>query len=249
MEHKQYNGWYNYETWLVNLWLGNEQHTENAISDYVKENKLRDLEDDSYTEDVLTLADWLEEFVDKMNPLGSDASMFSDLLGAALSEVNWREIASHYIEDYREPIKEHREYVYGYSYSKIWKFDIDEIDGEFYDLGDSFWDLFNAVVEDAIEQETKSITISWSFDEYDIERAAQLKADSESDSLIAKQASRSVKVDHLETDTPTITLDQKIKNISTISGRKYGVCIDCLGKGTDNEGDCPHCGGKGCRPY
>jgi hypothetical protein len=26
MTKKEYNGWYNYETWLVNLWMGNVTH-------------------------------------------------------------------------------------------------------------------------------------------------------------------------------------------------------------------------------
>ena len=44
---------------------------------------------------MTALKDWVEE----SNPLGDQASMYSDLLGAAISEVNWYEIAQAILED------------------------------------------------------------------------------------------------------------------------------------------------------
>ena len=89
-----YNGWTNYETWNVALWLGNEPGTyedvrvitRRTINKYGKECEYH-------------LADELKGYVEDMMPdLG--ASMAADLLGAALSEVNWQEIAESYIEDF-----------------------------------------------------------------------------------------------------------------------------------------------------
>jgi hypothetical protein len=96
MEEKMsdYNGWTNYETWNVALWLGNEpgtyedvrEMTRVAIRTHGKECEYHLAED---------LKGYVEEL---MPPLG--ASMAADLLGAALCEVNWQEIAESYIEDF-----------------------------------------------------------------------------------------------------------------------------------------------------
>jgi hypothetical protein len=38
-------------------------------------------------------------FIEVLNPLTDGASMFTDLLNAALSEVDWHEIAEAFLED------------------------------------------------------------------------------------------------------------------------------------------------------
>ena len=97
----EYNGWTNYETWNVALWLDNDQGTEGLMREYAQEcyddaegTQLRTREQVATGE----LADRIREYLDENNPV-TDASVYSDLLGAALSEVNWREIAEHYIAD------------------------------------------------------------------------------------------------------------------------------------------------------
>ena len=45
------------------------------------------------------LADRLKEYVEEMNPLTDGASMFTDLLTAAISEVDWHEIAEAFLEE------------------------------------------------------------------------------------------------------------------------------------------------------
>lgn len=85
-----YNGWENYETWNVALWIGNEQYTDEQA---------RELCDGL---DKYDAGQELKEFVESMpdvEPVLENASMASDLLGAALSEVNWSSIAEHYIDD------------------------------------------------------------------------------------------------------------------------------------------------------
>jgi hypothetical protein len=47
---------------------------------------------------TLDLSAMLKDEMEEGNPL-QEAGMYSDMLGAALSEVNWHEIASHMIED------------------------------------------------------------------------------------------------------------------------------------------------------
>ena len=86
----EYNGWTNYETWNVKLWLDNDEGTYDETQHMARGAR-----------DELELADELKSYVEDMMPdLG--ASMFSDLLGAAMQEVNWQEIAAAYIEDYAE---------------------------------------------------------------------------------------------------------------------------------------------------
>jgi hypothetical protein len=94
-----YNGWHNYETWCVNLWMDNEQGSQEFFREQAKE-----IYDDAVAKAWLTreevarhrFADWLKEHYDENIP--EMPGVYGDLLGGALSAVNWDEIARHYIE-------------------------------------------------------------------------------------------------------------------------------------------------------
>jgi hypothetical protein len=101
-----YNGWKNYETWNVALWIDNDQGTYNERCRIVAEC----IEDAPSMEQVprvwtsqqaarYSLADRLKDWVesDMIPDLGS--SMAADLLAAALSEVDWEEIAENWLDD------------------------------------------------------------------------------------------------------------------------------------------------------
>jgi hypothetical protein len=87
-----YNGWKNKETWLVNLWLG----------DVLTEDQ------ESGTE---ITADYVEQFVDDMVDQAMNAGKWSncvytghngfvtDLLNCALCEIDYHELAAHYVEE------------------------------------------------------------------------------------------------------------------------------------------------------
>ena len=62
-----YNGWTNYETWCVKLWIDKEFVTD---------------PDNGLIPDL-------------------GATLAADLLNAALSEVDWREIAENMLEDFQ----------------------------------------------------------------------------------------------------------------------------------------------------
>ena len=106
-EEKTYNGWTNYETWNVKLWIDNEQGTQEYWQEAAQD-ALESADADQYFTKVeraiLNLSDRLkdeyEDIVqDFLESSKMSASFISDLLGAALSQVNWHEIAESLIED------------------------------------------------------------------------------------------------------------------------------------------------------
>ncbi len=101
-EEKKYNGWTNYETWNIALWLGNDEGSSNYWMDVAKETLNNAIADKTFSKienAKLTLMQMLKDEIGDNNPLIDSANMYSDLLNAAISEVNFYEIASHYIDD------------------------------------------------------------------------------------------------------------------------------------------------------
>ena len=100
-EDKKYNGWTNYETWCVNLWMSNDQGSDEYYREMAEETYKQSSADGSFTRAERATLDLMrrlkDEFEEAQPELG--CSMWSDLLNAAMSEVNWYEIASHYIAD------------------------------------------------------------------------------------------------------------------------------------------------------
>lgn len=82
-----YNGWSNYETWNVALWIDNEPDT------YAERYRLARRARHQYD-----LADSLRAWVLAMMP-DIGASMFADLLRAAIGRVDWDELASHWYNE------------------------------------------------------------------------------------------------------------------------------------------------------
>ena len=101
-----YNGWYNYETWLVNLWY------DAAFTDEFEENAERgDYAGMSKEEVINQLADYIRDNVYD----GCDEQMMSsngfiaDIVHGTLGSVDWREIGEHYYDDVKETITEENE--------------------------------------------------------------------------------------------------------------------------------------------
>ena len=91
-EDKTYNGWKNYETWCVKLWLDNDQGTYDLQQEWAEQEK-------GTSNPAFGVMILVKEFVEECNPLADQASLFTDLLGAALSEVDWHEIAEAILSD------------------------------------------------------------------------------------------------------------------------------------------------------
>jgi hypothetical protein len=108
MSDKTYNGWTNYETWVVNLWMDNEQGSHDYWLEVAQEVS-NDLETPTNSmtrmdEAIYILADKLKDYHEEakdeiLERSGMEASVWADLLGSALCEVNWREIAEHLLEN------------------------------------------------------------------------------------------------------------------------------------------------------
>ena len=110
MTQKEYNGWTNYETWVVKLWMDNEQDTYSFWRVAAKTALLEAEANGPFSKEdqaILDLSDALkanheegsEDFMEAgENECGERSRVFKDLLRAALCEVNWHEIATNLIE-------------------------------------------------------------------------------------------------------------------------------------------------------
>jgi hypothetical protein len=104
MTDETYNGWKNYPTWAVDLWLSNDERLYRETNERVQEI----LEDEHPTSPYWTrdesyrfnVADMLKQWVtDELAPdLG--ATFAADLLGYALGEVDWEEIAEGWVNSF-----------------------------------------------------------------------------------------------------------------------------------------------------
>ena len=108
-----YNGWKNYETWNVALWIDNDQGSYSMRTEWAQESwDDTDTDDDLATrtsEAASSLAKKIEDFVDENNPLAGDNSMFTDILNSALAEVDYYEIAENWLDDVEKDEAEEEE--------------------------------------------------------------------------------------------------------------------------------------------
>lgn len=184
-DDKTYNGWKNYETWAANLWIDGLT-VDDLISDP------EEYEDDQ--ELTYAVAKALESYVDELDPLADECSMFSDLLHAAMHEIDYYEIAEHYVSDYRydNPIKTSDNYRIEYSYNSPYMWESLTDNGAYSYHIDSFWEAFEECIQDAIDNNYTSVTIEWRLD------PDELSEDSELNLMISrlmyKQNTRSEKV-------------------------------------------------------
>lgn len=99
---KEYNGYTNYETWCISLWIDNDGSSSEIVTNMTKDA----LKTGS---PAYELSHALKDLHENDNPLASDANVYSDLLQAALSSVNWYEIAENWIENIKEDDDAHEE--------------------------------------------------------------------------------------------------------------------------------------------
>ena len=106
MHEKEYNGWANYETWAVNLWMDQDYWAEETkeVVEACRAEKVS--EHNTFTLDqraTLELAGLIKEMHEEGADLAlTESSCMKDLLSGALAEVNWLEIAEHLVDQYIE---------------------------------------------------------------------------------------------------------------------------------------------------
>ena len=81
----KYNGWTNYETWLVGLWYG-DSYNEYFLDQFREGELLQRVNADQLRDYVI------EGFMDDQMP---ENGLVTDLVNNAMSQVNWRELADH----------------------------------------------------------------------------------------------------------------------------------------------------------
>ena len=76
-----YNGWSNKETWLVNVWLGDDLQAHKDEGEALTTDYIEGLVDDLWSE------------------IDCDNGLMFDLLNTAMGEINYWELEQHYKED------------------------------------------------------------------------------------------------------------------------------------------------------
>ena len=99
--NEEYNGWTNYETWNVKLWIDNDQGLQEMVREFERCNQgnphlYQVQKDDELRDYVWTLFEGDEEIPQLAT------GPFCDLLGAAWAKVDWKSIREHIAEEIAE---------------------------------------------------------------------------------------------------------------------------------------------------
>jgi len=101
MTTEKYNGWKNYETWNVKLWMDNdegmvgywEERAQVALDETSADDDLESRRNDAADVLATEIEDWHTE------AMPATSGVFGDILGYAMVRVDWHEIANAYLED------------------------------------------------------------------------------------------------------------------------------------------------------
>ena len=104
----EYNGWKNHATWLVSLWIGNEQELYTfwqrqaaSIKRQSQKGSYKQIKDGIWTKEECArfkLADMLKEKITNGVPETMNG-FYVDLINSALSDVSWDDIAQHLLDE------------------------------------------------------------------------------------------------------------------------------------------------------
>ncbi len=83
-----YNGWTNWATWQINLWIDNEEPFYRA-----KQRLLRRISGDDSTESY----EWVVEFIENIFPEGTP-----DMDPNDMKDVNWDELVESFVNESKE---------------------------------------------------------------------------------------------------------------------------------------------------
>ena len=106
-ENRTYNGWDRYETWCAYTWLTNDERTYRHCRGLAHDAVAVAPICSQVHQRIWTvaearrflLADSLKAFVEDKNVLAETASLYSDLLDSAISEINWHDLADAFLDE------------------------------------------------------------------------------------------------------------------------------------------------------
>lgn len=108
-----YNGWQNYETWDVHLHMSNDRPQQDFWSEVAKVCYMVAAPDETFTQAERAAFEMADRIKQKHTDAAEDMleaakyrqGPLADLLRGALSEVNWHEIAKHWIEAAKQEVE------------------------------------------------------------------------------------------------------------------------------------------------
>lgn len=100
MDTQKYNGWTNWATWMVNLHFDDFDFTddvEDGVFDGMDKDDIR-----------CHVASYIQELVDSyIEDVADTSNVFvSDLINGTIQDVDWHDIADHYVDDILEELKD-----------------------------------------------------------------------------------------------------------------------------------------------
>lgn len=109
MTDATYNGWSNYETWAVHLWLSSEEPSYRFWGERAESWHQEPSTSDYWTQEESAKINLAEELKDAHEEgaeffAADTASVYADLLTSALQDVDWYEIAEALLADVAEEV-------------------------------------------------------------------------------------------------------------------------------------------------
>jgi hypothetical protein len=98
-DDRKHNGWTNYETWAIALWINNDQGSQLHAIDLAREAYSNAEGDDRKGDAASELADQLKEECEAGIPDGIAGTVYGDLLYSAIDEADWYEIAESFLDN------------------------------------------------------------------------------------------------------------------------------------------------------
>lgn len=91
-----YQGYTNYETWAVSLWMSNDQDSYTWFSDMADEAVINEISDYEFAQQI-------KEYFEEVFPELDDVwGVWADLLNSAFEEIDWMEIANNLLDEAKD---------------------------------------------------------------------------------------------------------------------------------------------------